>query len=287
MEIGADGVGPNAFGERLVGGLPREASAAVADIEPDAALDRAMRLGQDPAVAAADPCPGRGERMGDDVARSHPLESRRDVSAVRDVGHQRDSGERRSLQRRVEGVRDVPAAGLRPEAHLHADQDVAMVRDDRRGLARPGQAHVVQLADQGRDQARGRDVEKGQHADGCRLDRVPAEGREVREAGGPRVDGRRHAAGQVDERVDAIRARVGPVTVEVDQAGRHDQPADVDHPVVGGWRHAAGRDDVGDPTSLDDDVTSIVDAGRRVDQPSTREDGPRHSRDRTHHREAA
>ena len=48
----ASGIEP--FGQRLVGRLPREAAAAVADIEPDAALRGAMRLRQDPAVVAAD-----------------------------------------------------------------------------------------------------------------------------------------------------------------------------------------------------------------------------------------
>ncbi len=234
MEVGADGVGHQALGQRLVGRLPREASAAVTDIEPDAALRGAMRLRHDPAIAAADPRPRRGEGMGDDVARSHPLEGRRDVGAVRDVGHQRDAGEGRRLERRVERGRHVGPARLGPEADLHPDDDVAMVRDDRRGLARTRDTRMSCSSPTSVvTRPAAATWRKARTRTGARFDGVPAKRREVREAGRPGVDGGRHAAGEVDDRVDAVGARVGPVAVEVDQAGSHDQPRHVDDAVVG------------------------------------------------------
>jgi hypothetical protein len=287
MEIRADRVGDDPLRQRLVGGLPREASAAVPDVEADAPLRRPMGLGHDASITTAYPGSGRGEGMGEDVAGSHPLEGRPDVCAVGDVGHQRDTGKGRHLEGGVERRFYVRAARFGPEAHLDPNDDVAMVGDDRRRLARPGETHVVQLPDERRDEACGRDVEERQDVDRCRFDRVPTKCREVREAGRPRIDRGRDAAGEVDDRIDPVGACVRPVAMEVDQAGSHHQPRHVDHAVVGFRDDTVRWRDRRDPPLLGDKVTSVVDAGRRVDQPSTGEDGPRHSRDRTHHQGAA
>ena len=47
------------------------------------------------------------------------------------------------------------------------------------------------------------------------------------------------------------------------------EPGDIDHAVVGRRRRAAARGHIRDPLAIDDDVANGIDAGRRVDQPST------------------
>ena len=58
MQVGADRIGPEALGQGLRRGPPREAAAAVADVEADAPPTGVVGLRQDPAVVAAG-SPGR------------------------------------------------------------------------------------------------------------------------------------------------------------------------------------------------------------------------------------
>ena len=148
-------------------------------------------------------------------------------------------------------------------------------------------------------------MDERQHADRRGLDGVPAERAEVGEAGRPGVDRRRHPAPQVRDRVQAVRAAVVPVTVEVDEAGQHQQTRDVDATVIGRGHHVRRPGDRRDPSVLDDDVEGTVETGARVEDAAAVEDRSGHAtllsrsvrpsmnrtgrtgRDRTHHREAA
>ena len=238
--------------------------------------------------------PGRSRREGGP-----------DVGTLGDVGHQADAGKVGRLQRGVERGGHVVAAGLAAETDLDPDDDVPMLQRDGGRLARARVPNVLQLADDRRDQAGGRHVDERQHADRRGLDGVPAERPEVREAGGPGVDRGGHPAAQVGDRVQAVRAAVVPVAVQVDQAGQDEQARDVDAAVIGRGRHVHRPGDRRDPSVLDDDIEGAIETGRRIEDTAAVEDRSGHAtllswaahasierarhtgRDRTHHREAA
>ena len=289
MEIGADRVGHEALGERLVGGRPREAPAAVADIEPDAAFGRAMRLR-----------PGSGRR-----SPRIPVPDAVKAWVTTSPGRIRSRAVGTSAPSEMWAISGTPARvaassaassaaatfapqGSVPRRTFTPTMTSRWSRDDRRGLARAGVAHVVQLADERRDQARGRHVEEGQDADGrrsrscaggtTRSSRSRSSRRRSRSSRRPPgwPPGRGHTGCRRTSGRGGRSGRASPA-----------RPADVDEPVVGRRRHAAARRPRPRSARLDDDVAEAVDAGRRVDQPSTREDDPRHSRDRTQQRGAA
>jgi hypothetical protein len=305
VEIGADRVGSEALGQGLVRGRPGEAATTVPDVEPHAARSRSVRLRQDPAIVTEDARPGRGERVGQDVARTQAPQGRPDVRALGDVGHQPDAGQIGRLEGGVEGRRHVGAAGFAPEADLDPDDDVPMLGRDGGRLARARVAQVLQLPDDRRHEARRRHVDEGQDADRCGLDGVPPERAEVREAGRPGIDRGGHPATQVGHWVETVRTAVVPVAVQVDQPGGDQQACHVDLSVVGGRRDPASRRDRGDPSVLDQDIEGSVDTGSRVERATAVEDRSAHSpllsgsarqvirwtgrdrRDRTHRGEAA
>ena len=307
MEVRADRVGPEPLGQRLRGGRPREAAAAVADVEPDAAARAA-------ACASGRTRPSSPRMPGPDAVKAwvtmSPGRSRReggpDVGALGDVGHQRHAGQLGRLEGGVQRRGHVVAAGPAPEPDLDPDHDVPCSRDDRGRLARAGVPNVLELADDRRDQAGRRHVDERQHADRRGLDGVPAERPEVGEAGGPGVDGGGHPAAQVGDGVQAVRAAVVPVAVQVDQAGHDEQARDVDAAVIGrGAPRCRRRRDRRDPSVLDDDIEGAIETGAGsitrppwrivrvtphscpVPRPPSIEPARHTGRDRTHHREAA
>ena len=221
MEVGADGIRGEALGQCLGGRLPREAAAAVSDVEAHAPPTGVVGLGQDPVVLAEDPRARRCEGVGHDVAGPQPGQHGAKVGALGDVGHQRRRGQLGGLERRVQGGLDVVPAGAGPQSDLDAGHDVEVIANDGRRLARARVADVLELTDHGRDQARRGDVDEGDDADRGGVDRVATELAEVREAGGAGIDRGGHAAAQVGRRVESVRAALVPMAVEVDQTGRH------------------------------------------------------------------
>jgi hypothetical protein len=309
VEIRADRIGSQALREGLGRRFPREAAAPVTDVEPYAPGGGLVGFGQDPTVVVADPGARGGERVRQHVARPQPAQRGRDIRALGDVRHQGNPCELGSRQRSVEGCRHVDAARLAPEPDLDADRHVPMLADDRRSLARARVPKILQLAHDGRDQPGRGDVDVGQHADRRRLDRVPAERCEVREPGRSGIDGRRDAAAQVGDRVDAVRAAVVPVAVQIDEPGQDEQTGDVDQSVLAGRRLAGqclpGPRDRLDAPVVDDDIEDVIETGARVEDAAAMEDRSGHAallsrfacrtieptgrfgRDRTHRRGAA
>ena len=166
MEVGADRVGPEALVERLGRRRPtrscrsrgRRRTGRRADV-PSWASGRSRpsspRIpGPDAVKAWVTTSPGR--RRGS-AARTSAPSAMWAISGV--------AGELGRLERRVQRRVDVVAACAGPEADLDPDHDVAVLGDDRRRLARPSVADVLQLADHGRDQARRRDVDECEDAD--------------------------------------------------------------------------------------------------------------------------
>ena len=109
-----------------------------------------------------------------------------------DVGHQRQAGLLRHLQRDVQRGNTLVARGMAPDAHLDADDHVAVGVSHLSGGHRVHQADVLALAHHhGVGEAIDSGVahmQVGQDPDGGALDHVLAEAHEVAGAGRARVD---------------------------------------------------------------------------------------------------
>ena len=146
--------------------------------------------------------------------------------------------------------------------------DVGVLGRDARGLAGPGVADVLELADERRHEAGRRHVEEREDAHGGRVDREASEDPEVREPRRARVDAGGDAAGEVDRRIDAVRRALEPVAVQVDQPGRDEQPGDILDRIVRARLERPGFRDGGDPPVVDGDVAQRIDRVRGIQDPS-------------------
>ena len=200
MDVGGNRVGREALGQHGAGGLPGERAHAMADVEEDAALARRKHFRLDLALAV-DRRIGKGPvAMGEDVARAQALDDlliggRRLV----DMGHQRQAGLVRDLQRDIERGDTSRPAGRAADAHLDADDHVAVGIRDLDRIPRRQEPHIVALAHhdvagEAVDAGEG-DMQVGEDPHLARIDDVLAEAWEIARSGAAGVDAGRHRAG--------------------------------------------------------------------------------------------
>lgn len=247
VKVGTDRIGCEAVANGGDGMPVPEAAGTMAEIEDDASFPRFPHVGEDLAVLIGDR-KLLGEDVGVDVAGAHLLEEIR-VGAFRqgweEVDHHRHvatvPGLDRAVDRRPWQVRGIEALPRPVVGGLDADDDIAVhggriggeFRVELVGLVLPDATH-----------AGGDDIDIPEDADVARgIDHVVAELAEVAPAGGAGIDDGRDARGErVDEgmqREVRARMRVGDVGVHVDDAGRDEEPGEVDRAVAGLFRQVA------------------------------------------------
>ncbi len=174
--------------------------------------------------------------MGENVARTqagdHLLVARRRMV---DMRHQRHADLLGDLERDVERHDPRGAGGVQADAHLDADDEVAIGLGHADGVDRIHQPHLLALADHDplreAEDAGMRDMQIGQNADLARLDHMLAEAREIARPGAAGVDRRGDAGGAAELLgVDAERGAAPiDVGVQIDQAGGDDVARHVAH----------------------------------------------------------
>ena len=236
VDIRRDRIGIKAVRQHGARHLEGEGALAVADVEQDAALAGGQHRGLDAALRVAGRVGEGAEAMGEDVAGAQLLDhlligGRRVV----EMAHQRHADLLGHLQRHVEGGYALIPGGIAPDAHLDADDQVAVGGGDLRAFRRRHQADVLALAHHNglREavDAGERDMQIGEDTGIRSLDHMLAEAEPVARAGAAGVDGCRHARGACElVRIDAER-RAAPIDmrVHVDQARRHDIAGDIAH----------------------------------------------------------
>jgi hypothetical protein len=137
---------------------------------------------------------GNGRKaVGQHVARTHAIEHvapprRREI----DVRHDRQRELLGDLDRELEREDAMSFAGVAPDAHLDADDQIAMLPGDLQAFAGVQQANVAGLTHHHgfgeREDAGERDVEIGQDADRRPLDHELAKAEKVARSGAARVD---------------------------------------------------------------------------------------------------
>ena len=198
---------------------------------------------------------------------------------VIEMRHDRKAGFLGDLDRHVERCNAVRAAGDPADAHLHADDQIAVLVDHAHALGRIEQPDIDALPDhdrlaEGKDAGEG-DVQIGQDADRRRLDDVAAESGKVAGAGAAGIDQGGGAAaprdrGSIDPDRGAAPIDVG---VQIDQPGRDEQADDVAGVVRGLIDALADGDDF---PAGESDVASGVDPLRGIDEVAAAQDEIKH-----------
>ncbi len=273
MHVGGNGIGHEAVGEHGAGRLECERSLAVSDIEQDAAVARLAHGLLHGALGGGGRIRERAEGVREHVARAqardHLLVARRRMI---DMRHQRHTEFLGNLERHIERCRAGRAGRMHADAHLDADDDVAIGVRHAHRVRRCHQAHVLALADHDRvgeriDAGEG-DVQVGEDAHARRLDDVLAEAREVAGAGTARIDRGRHA-GDAAKLVGAdAERRAAPVNVrvQIDQARGDDVFRGIAHDRLGASRQS--RSHLGDLAGSEAHIAHHVELLRRVDDPA-------------------
>ena len=237
-----------------------------------AALARLQHLLLDRALLGGRRIGERPERMREHIAWPQPLQhllvARRRMV---DVAHQRHAGFVRHLQRNVERHRARVAGSAAPDAHLDADDHVAIGIGHLHRADRVHQPQLLALTDhdavgEGVD-AGMRHVQVGQDAHLARLDHMLAEAGEIAGTGAARIDCSRHARGAAELLcIDPERGGAPvDVGVQVDQAGRYDHP-DTSRTWSRG-RPPARAERCGHLAACESHIGNGIELLRRVDHP--------------------
>ena len=189
--------------------------------------------------------------------------------------HDRKPALLRHFERHVEGCRSRSPAGVAPDPHFDARDQIAVGLDDAHAFAKVEQPEIGALADhharaEGEDAGK-RNVEEGDDAQRRRLDHMAAKTVEIAGPGAAGIDKScRSALPRHYGRIDAER---GPspidVRVEIDQAGHDEKPAGIDD------FGAAAREIMPDPghfSVAESNIGRLVAAARRIDDAATSED---------------
>ena len=219
-----------------------EAAAAVADIEDHAALLGRERRGQQPPVLhdvgeGAGDIGRAGIGMGEDIARPQRVEDLRHQFArlhAADMAHDLAAGAS-PLARRdrpLQRFKTVLGDHVLGHAHFDAQHHVGVLGDRLRGGVDLREIDVVKLGDRERRQPHIGDVHKGVKTRARLRDDVAAECREIVGAG---IAGRNAGCAALVRhklvRRNTDRRAVGvDVAMQVDQSGRDQLAAGVEHP---------------------------------------------------------
>jgi len=189
--------------------------------------------------------------------------------------HQRQAGLLRDFKRHVERRDPAVAAGAASDAHLDADNEVAIGLGDAATFAQVEQPDIGTFAEhdgggESVDPCEG-NVEIGEDADRRLLDDVVAETVEIARPGAARVDERGGGAARRQRSgIDAERG-AAPVDmgVKIDETRRDDEAVDIAH--FGTWTRLQPRADLLDAAILEGDVGGAVEVLAWIDDPAALE----------------
>ena len=189
--------------------------------------------------------------------------------------HDREPGLCRDFERDIEGCHPRGAAGIAPDSHLDAGDQIAVGLDDPHAFTRVEEPQIGAFADhhagtEGEDAGKG-NVEEGDDAQRRRLDHMAAKTVKIAGPGAAGIDESRRSAPPRDfGRIDTER---GPAPIdmrmEIDQPGYQEESADIDDfgTVI--------REIVPDPGHFSiakSNVGRLVAAARRIDDAAASED---------------
>jgi hypothetical protein len=196
--------------------------------------------------------------------------------------HNRKPALLRHFERHVEWCSSRSPAGVAPDPHLDASDQIAVGIDDAHAFAQVEQPQIGAFADhharaEGEDAGKG-NVEEGDDAQRRWLDHMAAKTVEIAGPGAAGIDeSRRSAPPRHFSRIDTER---GPAPIdmrmEIDQPGYHEEPAHIDDfgTVI--------REIVPDPGHFSvakSDVGRLVATARRIDDAATSQDQICHMHD--------
>ena len=230
MEVGAQVARHEALGHGPLQNLEAEARAPVGYVEQDARIPRLPHRAAHPPPPVQNVLAPAVKRMGEHVARAEfPENSRKGDGRIPHVRHERNLEELRRLERRVQGPGAAALHHVAAQAHLHADEMLAVPLVALHRPVHPKRAHVDVLAQAVDEKPALGNVQVGANRRPRLLQEPFPEGRIGLRAGAARVHRRRHPARE-HRRLQA-HAVVGyalvEVAVEIDQARCDDFPRGV------------------------------------------------------------